>query len=152
MDLKKIGKHLDVFFRDVTALGSYGFFFLLLLLILSLEKIQLFWQVLFGFGFTLLAVVIIRMFYFKDRPQRQQFSTFIERIDAASFPSLHTARIVMLTLLLIDYFQNDLATLFFTGVAFLVMYSRVHLRKHDWVDIAGGIILGVITFFLALMV
>lgn len=152
MSIKKIQTYLDAVFRDITALGSFAFFLLLLLFILVSGKILLFRQLGYGFLFTFVAVIVIRVFYFKDRPHKQHFSSFVERIDASSFPSLHTARVVMLVLFLIDFFKNDSVTAFLTVLAFLIMYSRVHLHKHDWTDIAGGIILGVITFLLGLLI
>lgn len=148
----KFEKYLDVVFRDITTFGSFAFHFFLILFVLALGHLILVWQLLFAFFFTLLVTVIIRQFYFKDRPQKQTHANFVEKIDAASFPSLHTARIVAIVLLLLDFIQDDVVTAFLFGFSALVIYSRVYLKKHDWEDVAGGMILGVVTFFLALLV
>ena len=152
MDFHKFKKYLDVFFRDITSLGSFAFHLSLLLFITALGEFALFGQLLFSLVFTLLVTVIIRIFYFKDRPKKQEFENFIEQIDAASFPSLHTARTVALVLIVLNSLQNNAVTVFLVGFSILVIYSRVYLQKHDWEDVAGGIILGVVTFFLALLV
>ncbi len=152
MDFHKYDKYLNIFFRDITALGSFVFHLFLLLFIVALGKNDLFGQLLFSLFFTLIVTVIVRIFYFKDRPQKQDFENIFEKIDASSFPSLHTARTVAMVLILLDYMQNNAVTIFLMGFSALVIYSRVYLRKHDWEDVAGGIILGVVTFFLALLV
>ncbi|MBS3169487.1 phosphatase PAP2 family protein [Candidatus Woesearchaeota archaeon] len=152
MKRPKFEKYLDVIFRDITTFGSFAFHFFLILFVLALGHFFLVWQLLFAFFFTLLVTVIIRQFYFKDRPLKQAHGNFVEKIDAASFPSLHTARIVAIVLLLLDFIQNNTVTAFLLGFSILVIYSRVYLKKHDWEDVAGGMILGVVTFFLALLV
>ncbi len=152
MDFQKYEKYLNIFFRDITAGGSLVFHLFLLLFIITLGKNDLFGQLLFSLFFTGMITVIVRMFYFKDRPQKQEFENLFERIDASSFPSLHTARTVAMVLILLDYMQNNGVTVFLLGFSALVIYSRVYLKKHDWEDVAGGIILGVVTFFLALLV
>ncbi len=93
-------------------------------------------------------VVLIRIFYFKDRPRKETHSNFIERIDASSFPSLHSARIVFLAMLFSVHFANQYVTILCTAVAALVSYSRIYLKKHDWIDVLGGAVVGVATYFL----
>lgn len=152
MDFQKYEKYLNIFFRDITALGSLVFHLFLLLFIITLGKNDLFRQLLFSLFFTLMVTVIVRMFYFKNRPQKQEFKNLFEKIDASSFPSLHTARTVAMVLIVLDYMQNNGVTVFLLGFSALVLYSRIYLKKHDWEDVAGGIIVGVVTFFLALLV
>ena len=131
MKRPKFEKYLDVIFRDITTFGSFAFHFFLILFVLALGHFFLVWQLLFAFFFTLLVTVIIRQFYFKDRPLKQAHGNFVEKIDAASFPSLHTARIVAIVLLLLDFIQNNTVTAFLLGFSILVIYSRVYLKKHD---------------------
>ena len=145
--LKKI-KIKKYHFRDITSLGSFSITSLILLLVLILEKYVLFYKLLFGSIFTLGSVVAIRTFYFKNRPRKENHTNFIEKLEASSFPSLHTARIVFLALILSFHLNKIYATIFFIFVALITMYSRVYLKKHDWVDLTGGIILGAITFYL----
>lgn len=152
MDIHKYDRYLDLLFRDITALGSFVFHLFLLLFIVAFGKNDLLGQLLFSLFFTLIVTVVVRIFYFKDRPKKQEFENFLERLDASSFPSLHTARTVAMVLILLNYMQNNAVTIFLLCFSALVIYSRVYLQKHDWEDVAGGIILGVATFFLALLV
>ncbi len=152
MRIPKLDKYLNVLFRDITSFGSFAFHFFLLIFVLAMGDYTLVWKLLFSFFFTLAVTILIRMFYFKDRPSKQNFSNFAERIDAASFPSLHTARTVAMALIVINSVQKNAVTVFLAGFAAIIIYSRVYLQKHDWEDVAGGIILGVVTFFLALLI
>lgn len=144
-----IKKYQHQFFKDITALGSFAFFGIVLLLILTLQEISLFFKLLFGLVFTLAAVVLIRIFYFKNRPRKEEHNNFVEKIDASSFPSLHTARAFFLAPTFIYLLRNNYATALLIALALLVSYSRVHLKKHDWWDLLGGTVLGLITFWLS---
>ena len=138
------------FWRDVTTLGSGFFSLAVLFLLLLLNEYELLVKLTVGFFFTIFVVALIRTFYFKNRPQKQEFKGFIERIDASSFPSLHTARVVFLTLSMVDVLNNTnnvKLILFLVIFALLGIYSRIYLKRHDWNDIVGGIILGVFTWW-----
>ena len=92
-------------------------------------------------------VILIRIFYFKNRPKKETHTNFWERVDASSFPSLHTARIVFLALLFSTYFDNLHLTILCTITAALVSYSRIYLQKHDWIDVFAGVVVGAATYF-----
>ena len=128
---------IETMVRDVTSLG--GVVFTLVLLLIEWKR-NLFWQLLFGFVVLLGIVVVIRTFYFKDRPKKQKFSNFIERLDASSFPSLHAARAMFVALAFgLEYGLLGLWLIF----AAAICYSRIYLRKHDWVDVTAGVVLGI---------
>ena len=137
MKRPKFEKYLDVIFRDITTFGSFAFHFFLILFVLALGHFFLVWQLLFAFFFTLLVTVIIRQFYFKDRPLKQAHGNFVEKIDAASFPSLHAARTGFLTVFFVYYFNNMIISVILAVLALGVLYSRVYLRKHDIRDAAS---------------
>ena len=146
-----VQKKLDDLFRDLTSFGSAGFFALVLLLTLFLNG-SLFIDLLMGFIITLAVVVIIRSIYFKDRPHKQDFHNFIEKIEASSFPSLHSARITFLALTFSYYFSNRFVSVFCILITTLVIYSRIHIKKHDWVDVIAGMILGGLVFWLVSLI
>jgi undecaprenyl-diphosphatase len=146
---KTTNRLLNICFRDLTSFGGFVFFALLLILVLALKEFALFTKLLFGFIFTLAIVVLIRTFYFKNRPKKQNHHNFIERIDASSFPSLHAARMVFICITFIYIFQSTLVTAFLILFALVVSYSRMYLKKHDWKDIVVGILLGVLTYWLS---
>lgn len=106
-------------------------------------------DLLFGFFFTAAAVVAIRGFYFKDRPKKEEYAGFIERVAASAFPSLHAARAAFLAMLFSAYYGSNYLTGLFVIIAIAVSYSRIYLQKHDYADVFAGMILGAITFIIS---
>src|SRR3989344_3302150 len=142
---KTLHKQVHVFFRDVTAMGGLAASILLILLFISSPLLI---PLIAGSIITAGIVVLIRIFYFKNRPKKETYRNFWQRIDASSFPSLHTARIVFLAMLFSVHFANRYLTILCFVTAALVAYSRIYLQKHDWIDVAGGLLVGVLTYFL----
>ena len=142
---KTIHKLINEFFRDVTAIGGLAASVLLTLLFISSPLLI---PLIAGSVITAAIVVLIRIFYFKNRPKKETYTNFWERIDASSFPSLHTARIVFLAMLFSIHFANQYLAILCTITAVLVSYSRIYLQKHDWIDILAGIVVGVGTYFI----
>ena len=147
-----MGKIKSMIFEDLSALGGSVFYGFVLLLVLLLGELELFFSLLIGFFFSLLIIILIRTFYFKDRPKKEKHNSYLEKIEASSFPSWHAARAMFLALMFSYLFVNKLMTIFLIIIALLVSYSRIHLKKHDWVDILGGLVLGVVTFLLVFLV
>ena len=141
-------KYLNILFRDLTTFGGAIFYALMVLLALAFDQTTLALDLILGFMISLIILIPIRLLYFKNRPQKQTYSNFLERIDASSFPSWHTARIVLLALGAIFYFQNIFVSSISIVLAVLVGYSRIYLRKHDWMDLLGGIILAGVTYWI----
>ena len=139
-------KYLDIFFRDLTTFGGATFYAVIVLLALAFNQTTLAVNLILGLIISLIILVPIRLFYFRDRPQKQTYSNFLERIDASSFPSWHTARIVLLAITAIFYFNNMLVNIISVVLAVLVGYSRIYLKKHDWMDLLGGLILAGVTY------
>ena len=140
------------FWKDITAFGSTFFFFVVLAFLISLGYTTLFFQLLFSFLFSGAVVTIARLLYFKPRPKPTEHTNFIERIDASSFPSWHAALIVLLAITFHLFFENKYISLILIALALIVCYSRIRLQKHDWIDIGGGILLGVLTYWLTVKI
>jgi len=138
------------FWRDVTSLGSTGFYFIIILFFIANQKTILALQLLAGYVISYGIAILIRLAYFKNRPKKETYNNTIEKIDASSFPSVHTARTVFITNVLAAQF-SQMTTTFFIILTALVCYSRIAIKKHDWKDILGGIALGFITFWLIKM-
>lgn len=139
-------------FKELTSLGGSVFYGLILLLTLLVGEIDLFIKLLIGYFFSLLIVILIRTFYFKNRPNKQKHQNYLEKIDASSFPSWHATRAIFLALLFSYFFVNRYVTTSLIIMALFVSYSRIKLKKHDWVDVLGGLILGIVTFLLVFLV
>ncbi|MEK6809115.1 MAG: phosphatase PAP2 family protein [Nanoarchaeota archaeon] len=141
---KTIQKQLHTFFRDVTAMGGFAASLLLTLLFISSPLLV---PLIAGSILTAAIVIVIRLFYFKPRPKKKDYSGLLEKIDASSFPSLHSARIVFLALIFSVHFADIYLTILCTIVAALVSYSRIYLRKHYLIDVVGGIVVGAVAYF-----
>ncbi len=143
-----IDKFLPILFRDLTTFGGAIFYGLIVFLAFAFNQTTFAIDLIFGFVISLAIVVPIRLLYFKNRPQKQAYSNFLERIDAASFPSWHTARAVFMALTGIFYFNNLFLTVISSILALLVCYSRIYLQKHDWMDVLGGVTLAGVTYWI----
>jgi len=133
---------LNVFFSDITALGGLVFYLILTGISLLLHNFTLFNQLIMGMLLLYTLVSLGRILYFKERPYKQDYHTFLGKIDAAAFPSMHAARAFFLLFILHYYFNNILVSLSLFGLAILVCYSRLYSNKHDYVDLLGGIVFG----------
>jgi undecaprenyl-diphosphatase len=132
------------FIEDSSAFGSLSFFLFLIFLFLILGEVKLGIWLILGFILSFAFVIIIRLFYFKERPQKKEYKNIIEKINASSFPSLHSWRIVMIFVFL-SYYYNSIYLVIFLGIiAILVFFSRKYLKFHYWTDIIFGAIFGLI--------
>ncbi|MBI3026951.1 phosphatase PAP2 family protein [Candidatus Woesearchaeota archaeon] len=136
------------FFRDITAFGSLWWYLTIAILFLIYENYGVFINLLTGLVFIYAIAIAIRAFYFKNRPKKYSYNSFIEKIDAASFPSLHSARASFLSIALIYFFDSVIASIFLVIMVFIVAYSRIHLKKHDIKDVSAGVVVGVAVYFI----
>ena len=151
MNLKNTGKDIAVLqlIRDTSAFGGFPLYCFLSLVVLLLGYFELFFQLLIGFILAFGVTVLIRLCYFKERPKKQKFANWIEKIDASSFPSLHAMRATVLTVLLSLFFANRVVAVVFAILAVLVAVIRVQEKKHDIFDVIIGLVLGVILGFVS---
>ena len=137
------------FFEEITLLGGILFYLLISLYFLFKKQYTYFLLFLIGLIFIYFITLIIRIFYFKSRPEKRAYKNFLEKIDASSFPSVHAARTIFIFLFLIYSIHNIYVIILGLGFLFLVLYSRIYLRKHDIRDIIGGIMLGIFSFIVS---
>ncbi len=130
--------------RDFTSLGNPIILLFIPFIVLGYSRL---------YGFLLLALLInecigsaIKLLFHRTRPDQQEFSGALEKIDAGSFPSLHAARITLVYLTL-GFFNPSLPiqiALFM--VIPIVGISRVLLKRHFISDVIGGFFLGASIF------
>lgn len=111
---------------------------------------------LFGFGNLLIkligiwfineiACLALKYIFFKDRPNRVEFKNFWTRLEASSFPSIHASRTAVLASFVFLQPHFDIwIKIIFIFLALLVGYTRVYLKRHFWVDVMAGWLVGVI--------
>ncbi len=147
MNIKKIIKFseriFDVFMKDFSSIGSMVFYGLVMIMFFILEfyKISLF--LLLSFILLSSITIIIRSIYFKTRPNVMKHNSFFERLDASSFPSVHSARIIVLFLTYLFFFEINLSiTIVLGAITLCVLYSRIYLKKHYLIDVVFGVLNG----------
>jgi len=91
---------------------------------------------------------LIKLFFHKPRPDGQKYTNALEKIDAGSFPSLHSSRIAVVYLTLAYLAPDVWFRLLFVAVIFVVGYSRIFLKKHFLTDVLGGYTFGAIVFLI----
>ncbi len=128
---------------DLSALGGLPVYTTIVLLFVALRDplaLPLFIGLVLCYGIT----IVSRLLYFKPRPNPKKYRTTAERIDASSFPSLHSMRATVLAGMLGLHF-NQPATWGVFGLLWLLVCSmRIRLKKHDYTDVVGGILIGLL--------
>ena len=141
-----IQRQKDDFFRDLTSFGSLWFYIILMLFFLIQENYQVFKKLIVGFVLIYGITIIIRSIWFKNRPKKYSYNNYIEKLDAASFPSLHATRISFLGLFFASYFNNFMLSFLIVVLVLIVLYARTYLKKHDWKDVIAGFIIGILVY------
>ena len=124
--------------------GSTPFYFLVLLAVWGISGKTAF-RLLISFVGLMAVCYSIKLIYRKPRPdaeERPAGKSWFGWLDAASFPSVHSARAAALAVCI----GAALTTIpsFLVGVAFIsfVGLSRIKLRRHFLTDVIGGAIAG----------
>lgn len=144
---------LKRFFDEVTNLGGFVISSFFVFCFLIFGSINQFWHVFLAFFAVYFVTFIIRLFYFKDRPKKMRHQNFVEKIDASAFPSIHSARAILMLILLVYYLPFHILFFLVLSIAtFLVIFSRLYLGKHDIYDVIGGIVLGFLSSLLVILI
>lgn len=88
------------------------------------------------------AAVFTKYFFFKDRPIPQKSDTFWRKINAGSFPSMHTITVtVILSLVFAGFVLFEFpwyVVPIYALIALAVALSRIELKKHYPIDVLCG--------------
>jgi membrane-associated phospholipid phosphatase len=110
------------------------------------------WQMPLSMKFTIMAWiavfvayvlgVVIKWLYYKPRPIPQLYSTRWQKIDASSFPSMHTAITYILAyygmrsaFIFTSWYIEIIILLFWILLCILIPVSRVKLKRHYRSDV-----------------
>ena len=134
--------------NEITHFGGFSFSILIFFIFLF-TKSALFLPYVYGQIIFYLVTPLLRLTFFRERPNKVEYKTIIQKIFAGSFPSLHTARIFFVTILLFTIsIEFGLLSLI---IAFSVGCSRVYLRRHHTIDVIVGALFGIIVGVLLLI-
>ena len=94
------------FSRDITSLASIPIYFTYTLFFLFLKNNTIAVQLIFGFIAIWAIIYPIRIIYFKPRPTEYPVRNILERLNAASYPSIHAARAGLLSIVLAEAYNQ----------------------------------------------
>lgn len=135
----------DDFFRDFSALGNPLILITLFFLVLKGNALK---KSVIGL-FTVMAICyLIKAIFYKERPNHLAHKNTLEKIQAGSFPSVHSAEIMYSGLVIIQNTSNPIVDVLFAITILIVGYSRHYLKKHYITDIMGGYAIGLLAYFL----
>jgi len=135
----------------ITFFGSRVFFLITLLFLWVLDNpLLLPFSIAFIFGEVVCNS--IKAIWFKERPNKQKYKTLLEKIDAGSWPSVHSYRAAVLCLGYILLFKQAALQFFIVFFAIGIGYSRIYLKKHDIRDVSGGAIIGLVVGYVLFFV
>lgn len=136
--------------RDTTALGGLALYVFIAALFLLLGYFGMFVELAIALVLMYACISIVRLMFFRVRPDRQKYHNWLSKIDAGSFPSMHSMRAGTLAVLLAAFFADyAVGTLLVLGVL-AVVFTRVALRRHYWIDVLAGLVLSAPIAWLAM--
>lgn len=135
--------------EDLKAFGGLPLFVLMIVLSYALGYQQLFWQLSIGIVLAYIVTTAGRIFLFKRRPDGQVYKNFLQKIDAGSFPSLHSMRAAVLATILVVFFDNTFVDVLAVIVVTSVATVRVVQKRHYVADVIAGALAGVVVALLA---
>ncbi|MBI2076601.1 MAG: phosphatase PAP2 family protein [Candidatus Aenigmarchaeota archaeon] len=146
--MKVVNYYFNALMENVSALGSI-FTHLLLLAVAFILNDAVFSPLLKGLILIYVIIMPIKIILFRNRPKKMKYKQLWEKFEASSFPSVHSARAIFLALVLSFRFSNAALSVLAALVSAMVVYSRIHMKKHYWGDVIGGAMGGAVIYFLA---
>lgn len=125
--------------RDLTAFGNP----VVLALVAVLVQPELWLRVTVGLAAVEIVCRLIKIAAFRPRPRPVIYRSLIEKSDAASFPSIHTARTALTCSMLFFETADPLSLIILIALPLGVGLTRLALSKHRLLDIAGGLAIGI---------
>ena len=130
--------------RDITSFGGLPFYlalgFMFLLTGKAVLAVQMAAALVVGYAVT----VFFRTVYFKKRPSEQNYTNFLYKLDASSFPSLHSLRGAMLWALIALTFNVAALYVMAAVIIVAIAWTRVKQKRHDPIDVSFGVIFGLL--------
>ncbi len=135
--------------QDVRGLSGLPLVLVLVIVAFFVGEIVLSAQLFFTLVVSYALTILIRLVYFKHRPEKRKFTNVVGKVDASSFPSLHAMRASILATLFSLFFNNIFLSIMFFFLAVCVGYARVVQKRHYKIDVLAGFILGIFVAYFA---
>ena len=141
--MKKLISYIfNIIWKDLTIFGSLVFYLFLIGLFFGLKEYKFAIKLVLGLFFSYIITIFIRSIYYKQRPDKQKYNNFLEKIDSSSFPSMHTMRISIVFFLSWFEMTNLVLSGLFFILLIIVAISRFILKRHYLSDIIVGFLIG----------
>lgn len=138
------------FLEDVKALGGLPLYVVLTALFFIMGYSAMSVGLIICLVLSYCLTMSIRFLFFRQRPDKESFRGFAQKIDASSFPSLHSMRSSCLAVLLMIFFSNIWVSVIMTLGAVGVAVVRVVQKRHFPSDVIAGLIFGVVIAWIAI--
>ena len=93
----------------------------------------------------------VKFIYPKERPMPMPRNNLYQKYLAGSFPSVHTSRITAFSTAVFSFYTSNISFLIALLVITCVGYSRIYLKKHYFIDVLAGFLIGAVISILALI-
>ncbi len=137
--------------QEFSLVGSSYTFGIIILFTLILQKYVLMSELLLGLILVCAIGYGIRLCWYKDRPKKEKYKSLLQKLDASSFPSLHSGRSIVLGSIIGIFFNNPILFLLIILLILLNGYSRVYQKRHYWSDVLGGWGLGIVVTIILIL-
>ena len=135
---------INEFLQDMKALGGLPIYVIIIALFLTMGDFIISTALTIGLVISYAVTIGIRSVYFKERPKKVKYRTKLEKLDASSFPSMHTIRVVVLGIILATAISTPLFSILAIPCIILAAYARVKLKRHHLIDVAAGAVFGIL--------
>jgi membrane-associated phospholipid phosphatase len=137
--------------QDYTALGGLSLYALFIIIFMAAGSYIMAGRLALALLILYAVVIVIRLLYFKERPEKRDYGNMVERLDASSFPSMHTARASSLAMILGA--ETTLAVfIILIAAAIGIGMARILLKKHDIADVIVGFVIGILIGYIAMAI
>ena len=104
--------------------------------------------------FTLGVAALTKLFFYQDRPIPMPADTFWEKLNAGTFPSMHTIVVTVIAMVVfwgtVELGFPQYIFLAYMIVVVAIALSRVALKKHYPTDVLFGVLYGVAGTFISI--
>jgi len=143
---------LEETLRDTTALGGNAVYGMVALMFLLTGDTETFVYLALALILLYAIISIVRLLFFRVRPDKQKYAGFFTKIDAGSFPSLHSARATALAIVTGVAFPDFAIRAVLALGVLAVVVTRVVLKRHYITDVIAGVALGGIVAWLTFFI
>ncbi|MEM4242732.1 MAG: phosphatase PAP2 family protein [Candidatus Woesearchaeota archaeon] len=141
---------LDEVMRDTTAMGGIAVYVVVAVIFFLLGNVKAGVQLIIALVLLYAVIAAVRTLFFRKRPDKQKYSGFFTKIDAGSFPSMHSARAAALAIILALVFPQNTIRVLLVIAVLAVAYTRIRLKRHYASDVIGGLVLGAVVAWAAI--